>query len=395
MTIYHGDCRDVLPTLAPVDAVVSDPPYGFSFMGKEWDHGVPGEEFWRAVLGAMKPGAHLLAFGGTRTHHRLMVGIEDAGFEIRDVMMWVYGSGFPKNHGLGRALDREAASGRVVSGGAPSEKWAGWGTALKPAWEPIVVARKPLAGNLAQNVNAYGVGGVNIDGCRIPLLEGESTEVAPIATREGYSRYTPGQEEGGQKVIGSQNDDWKKGRWPANLLHDGSEEVVKHFPETSGAPGGTFVPSGEGEKLGQVYGKYGAGAVEGAEPDFGSAARFFYCAKAAKADRDEGLEEMEELTVAQKKGQAESGQRSGDGSGTPIAAGRNHHPTVKPLALMRYLVRLVTPPGGVVLDPFMGSGSTGKAADLEGCQFTGIDIDESFCELASKRRRLQRILPLG
>lgn len=440
VTLYHGDCRDVLPTIGEVDAVVSDPPYGFSFMGKEWDHGVPGETFWRSVLGAMKPGAHLLAFGGTRTHHRLMVGIEDAGFEIRDVMMWVYGSGFPKNMNIGKALDQEAGASREVIGmsdsgcynGASSrwddsrrekiearkesqpfgagrgsegrfqvpvtapatesaKKWDGWGTALKPAWEPIIVARKPLAGNTAQNVNAHGVGGLNIDGCRIPLREGESTEVKLHSTRDGYSRFRPGETiAGNQKMTGSVTDDWKKGRWPANLVHDGSDEVVAHFPDVDGRVGATTYASGTNA----VYGKFGSGGGEPGFPDFGNASRFFYCAKASKADRDEGLEGMRELTVAEKKGQEENGQKSGDGSGTPIASGKNHHPTVKPLALMRYLVRLVTPVGGVVLDPFMGSGSTGKAADLEGCQFIGIDIDESFCELASKRRSRQRPLPM-
>ncbi len=423
LTIYHGNCLDVLPTLDAVDAVVTDPPYGLSFMSKEWDHGVPGEPFWKAVLGAMKPGAHLLAFGGTRTHHRLMVGIEDAGFEIRDVMMWVYGSGFPKNHDISKALDQEAGAEREVIGVTKSgcfnptdtdrytvggsasvevpvtapateaaKKWDGWGTALKPAWEPIIIARKPLAGNLAQNINAHGVGGLNIDSSRIPLAEGESTEVKPHIPREGYSRYRPGEHGGGDPVIGTMTDDWKKGRWPANLVHDGSEEVVKNFPDVEGVVGSTFYASGTNA----VCGTFGSGGGEPGVPDFGSAARFYYCAKASKADRDEGLEGEREWTAAERLGiEVEGEKKTGDGSGAVFAAGKNHHPTVKPVALMRYLVRLVTPPGGVVLDPFMGSGSTGKAADLEGCRFIGIDIDESFCELASKRRQRQRVLGFG
>ena len=351
--LHHGDCLDVLPTLDPVDAVVTDPPYGLEFMGKAWDHGVPGVPYWAAVRDALKPGGHLLAFGGTRTHHRLMVGIEDAGFEIRDVIMWVYGSGFPKSHDIGKGIDKAAGAEREVVGykrgtrGAdgtghesrmpgkatgirqvgcdvdittPStdaaKQWDGWGTALKPAWEPIIIARKPLEGTVAQNVLAHGVGGINIDGCRV----GNTKDVPATMPRDrsGHGRY------GAYKVhTGGAGQDPNVGRWPANLIHDGSDEVGRLMPD--------------------------------------DAARFFYCAKAAQSDRNEG-----------------------------IATGRNTHPTVKPLALMRYLVRLVTPPGGVVLDPFMGSGSTGKAADLEGCGFVGIDQDAEACRIAAQRRRPQR-----
>jgi site-specific DNA-methyltransferase (adenine-specific) len=355
-TLHHGDCLDVLPTLDPVDAVVTDPPYGLEFMGKAWDHGVPGVPYWAAVRDALKPGGHLLAFGGTRTHHRLMVGIEDAGFEIRDVIMWVYGSGFPKSLNVAKAVEATELQGGsspkdladavdATSQGVKSapgrtglkwdrndgtrqgvkrhesgnwtpttdraKQWDGWGTALKPAWEPIILGRRPLEGTVAQNVLAHGVGGINIDGCRVGT---EPRENPPAS--DGYQRD---QNKWNQHATPTQ----AIGRWPANLIHDGSDEVTRLMPD--------------------------------------DAARFFYCAKAAQSDRNEG-----------------------------IATGRNTHPTVKPLALMRYLVRLVTPPGGVVCDPFMGSGSTGKAADLEGCGFVGIDRDAEACRIAAQRRRAQR-----
>ena len=311
-----------------VDAVVTDPPYGLSFMGKHWDHGVPGEAFWREALRVAKPGAHLLAFGGTRTYHRLACAIEDAGWEIRDCVMWVYGSGFPKSHNL-------------------RGQWSGWGTALKPAWEPVIVARKPLVGTVAANVLAHGTGGINVDGCRVGTgddrISGGTSGGSDGAVGEwGYSS-------GFERPSG--------GRWPANVIHDGSDEVVGLFPQQRNGGANvsprrkagvrTNIMSGTGlsEPTNRAY----AG-------DSGSAARFFYCAKASKRDRDEGCE-----------------------------GNRNGHPTVKPTALMRYLCRLVTPPGGVVLDPFMGSGSTGKAAILEGFQFVGIEQEPEYLEIARAR----------
>ena len=383
-TLHHGDCLDVLPTLDPVEAVVTDPPYGLEFMGQDWDKlnvvadpaavggfqdGAGGNSYSRirirygrsdpaqmqawfvqhfsAIRDALKPGGHLLAFGGTRTHHRLMVGIEDAGFEIRDVIMWVYGAGVPKSHDIGKGIDKDAGATREVIGrytspegttgphsgghGLPlasfsadgsgradittpstdaATQWDGWGTALKPAWEPIIVARNPLAGTVAQNGLAHGVGGINIDGCRVG---------GPIETWPTSRSYAPHQKQPGHAGETQSTGPAPAGRWPANLVHDGSEEVTRLLP-----------------------------------------ARFFYCAKAAQSDRNEGVE------------------------------GRNTHPTVKPLALMRYLVRLVTPPRGTVLDPFMGSGSTGKAADLEGCRFVGIEADLDSYQIAVQRRRAQQ-----
>jgi hypothetical protein len=331
--LLHGDCLERLRELpaCSVDACVTDPPYGLSFMGKKWDYDVPGEDIWRECLRVLKPGGHLLAFAGTRTQHRMAVRIEDAGFEIRDMIAWVYGSGFPKSHNIGKAIDKAAGAerevvglgryanrGRVNSantyGDAPSsssemltapatpeaQQWDGWGTALKPALEPITLARKPFKGTVAANVLAHGTGALNIDGCRVGTEERTNSGMSSLGVMH--------------------DDDWKPrdvsstvtGRWPANLIHDGSDEV---------------------------------GAV------LGEAMRFFYCPKASKADRSEG----------------------------------NTHPTVKPTDLMRYLCRLVTPPGGIVLDPFMGSGSTGKAAMLDCFRFIGIEREAEYLEIAKQR----------
>ena len=298
LTLHHGDCLEVLRSLpdCSVDSVVTDPPYGLSFMGKRWDYDVPSVEVWAECLRVLKPGGHLLAFAGTRTQHRMAVRIEDAGFEIRDMIAWVYGSGFPKSLDVSKAIDKRAGAEREVVSNNPTfrkmqenasnynlqrnefitapatpeaKQWQGWGTALKPALEPITVARKPLIGTVAENVLQYGTGAINVDGGRV----GE--------------------------------------RWPANFIHDGSEESTDLL---------------------------------------GASARFFYCAKASKADR-----------------------------------GENHHPTVKPTDLMRYLCRLVTPPSGIVLDPFMGSGSTGKAAMLEGFAFVGIEREAEYIDIAKAR----------
>jgi site-specific DNA-methyltransferase (adenine-specific) len=377
-TIHHGDCREVMATLdaESVDAIVSDPPYGLSFMGKGWDHGVPGVEFWTEALRVAKPGAHLLAFGGTRTYHRLACAIEDAGWEIRDCVMWVYGSGFPKSHDVSKAIDREAGAEREVvgtvkktpsaggdntNGGwvrpwaegkttmditAPAteaaKQWQGWGTALKPAYEPIIVARKPLVGTVAENVLTHGTGAINVDGCRVVYdKKSDDTRRKPVPTTGWCLSGSP--------TSGSMDDSALAGRWPANLIHDGSEEVVGLFPETTSGSrkaGRHLVAGGQGR-----YGLFSEGDLPEIVGDSGSAARFFYCAKASKADRGSD----------------------------------NKHPTVKPTDLMRYLCRLVTPPGGLVLDPFAGSGSTGKAAVAEGFRFIGIEREAEYVEIAKAR----------
>jgi site-specific DNA-methyltransferase (adenine-specific) len=371
--VHHGDCREVMATLdaESVDAVVCDPPYGLSFMGKGWDHGIPGEEFWTQALRVAKPGAHLLAFGGTRTYHRLACAIEDAGWEIRDCVMWVYGSGFPKSHDVSKAIDKAAGAEREVVGvhrhahfnkyrsqaatyGTPTNnteetapataaarQWSGWGTALKPAWEPIIVARKPLVGTVAENVLTHGTGGINVDGCRVAGHKPDTTRGA--GGQNG--RYNP---IGGQVCVFDDG----RGRWPANLIHDGSE---------------------------------------GPSSLLGSAARFFYCAKASKADRDEGCEGIAERSTM-RYGEKAQGPLPQQTPSKPVLQ-RNHHPTVKPTALMRYLCRLVTPPGGVVLDPFTGSGSTGKAAVCEGFDFVGIEREAEYVEIA-RARIAAAVLPL-
>jgi len=383
--LHHGDCLEVMPTLDAdsVDAIISDPPYGLSFMGKAWDHGVPGEVFWREALRVAKPGAHLLAFGGTRTFHRLTVAIEDAGWEIRDCVMWVYGSGFPKSHDVGKGIDKAAGAEREVterrtlnnnrfatSGDGKAQEqyrkfegnanitapatdaarqWQGWGTALKPAWEPIIVARKPLIGTVAANVLAHGTGGINVDGCRV----GDTVETWP-ATRSygGGTEYAFTHTTNG--VVNSQKTGAvPAGRWPANLIHDGSDEVTAGFPILHAS--GNKLDVGTGTDAGYDASSYEISYGGRASRDYGSkggsAARFFYCAKASKADRDEG----------------------------------NNHPTVKPTALMRYLCKLVTPHNGIILDPFMGSGSTGKAATLERFNFIGIDLSAEYVAIAQAR----------
>lgn len=408
--IINANCLDGLKELPDnsVDSVVTDPPYGLSFMGKHWDYDVPQAEIWRECLRVLKPGGHLLSFFGTRTYHRGVVAIEDAGFEIRDQIGWAYGSGFPKSHNISLAIDKAAGAERTeivgkgsagagfnkvkgfgentTKGGeattewdikAPAteaaKKWQGWGTALKPAWEPICVARKPFKGTVAENVMRYGTGAINIDGCRVA-----TDELTPRNNSNTETIYKKGFE-GEPKTINPS----PLGRWPANLIHDGSEEVLQAFPE---APGQMAKSRADGEPMNnKIYGamKFGTETMHPRQDGTKSAARFFYCAKASRKDREEGCEALPEK------------QYSHDGREKPIDnayqrnsnsnSNSNHHPTVKPTDLMRYLVRLVTPPGGVVLDPFMGSGSTGKAAVLEGFGFIGMEREAEYCQIAEGR----------
>jgi len=394
--LHHGDCLEVMPTLDAdsVDAIISDPPYGLSFMGKAWDHGVPGEVFWREALRVAKPGAHLLAFGGTRTFHRLTVAIEDAGWEIRDCVMWVYGSGFPKSHDVSKAIDKAAgveftaspaagvgfmnAEGRggynvtknqlARKGETTSAQWNGWGTALKPAYEPIIVARKPLIGTVAANVLTHGTGGINVDACRVGTDQ-------TITIRNGDS--------GGNGAYGRDDRKFERvnppGRWPANLIHDGSDEVLAGFAmfEESKSTAGIRNNNNQGHE------GWGGGTFRGAlysgHRDTGTAARFFYCAKASKADRDEGCEGMPTPDIYSEA------KPCADRDNRKQGQMHNNHPTVKPTALMRYLCKLVTPLNGIILDPFMGSGSTGKAATLERFNFIGIDLSAEYVAIAQAR----------
>lgn len=331
--LHIGNCLDVMRGMADcsVDAVISDPPYGLSFMGKKWDYDVPTVEMWAECLRVLKPGGHLLAFAGTRTQHRMAVRIEDAGFEIRDVVAWMYGSGFPKSLDVSKAIDKAAGAEREITGiahrpegrafaegasgfakgdvllrdraaTAAAAAWAGWGTALKPAFEPVTLARKPLERGMtvADNVLTHGTGGLNIDGCRVGDEGGTK--------RSGQAPYAESGWRTGHDVVSLD-----AGRWPANILHDGSPEVVDCFPNDS--------------------------------------QRFFYCAKVSSAERGES----------------------------------NKHPTVKPIAVMEWLVKLVTPEGATVLDPFMGSGTTGVACKNLGRNFIGIELDENYFQIAQKR----------
>lgn len=357
VTVHHGDCLDVLRELAAdsVDSIVTDPPYGIGFMGKEWDHGVPGVAYWAEAMRVAKPGAHLLAFGGTRTFHRLACAIEDAGWEIRDTVMWVYGSGFPKSLDVSKAIDKAAGAEREVVGTNPSyrahdaaRQWAGWGTALKPAYEPVIVARKPLVGTVSENVLRYGTGGLNVDGCRVSWPNGKMPKIGTPEWGGPNKKSTAIPLQDGKTVrrIGPST----QGRWPANMIHDGSAEVVGMFPVTKSGKPGTMR---KGENNGAAYGAESRlpGTPMTGFGDSGSASRFFYCAKASRAER----------------------------------GGDNKHPTVKPMALMRYLCRLVTPPGGTVLDPFAGSGTTGLAASQEGFRSVLIELEEEYVGLIRQR----------
>lgn len=329
-------------------------------MGKGWDHAVPSVEVWREVLRVLKPGAHLLSFFGTRTYHRGVVAIEDAGFEIRDQIGWAFGSGFPKSLNLGN----------------------GWGTALKPAWEPIVVARKPLIGTVAANVLAWGTGAINVDGCRVGHDEACRVMAPSQANIDSPSEKC--RQAGRQPEVLELK---PEGRWPANFIHDGSDEVVGLFPVTGPAKKGVRDPNGT---MGYHGGAAGLpGVVSGHDDQGGSAARFFYQAKASKADREDGLEGFEAERHADR--QVDDGPGGDNPRNRTNQPRRNYHPTVKPTELMRYLCRLVTPPGGVVLDPFMGSGSTGRGAVIEGFGFIGCELDPAYLEIA--RARIAAVSP--
>jgi len=374
-TLHLGDCRTVLATLddASIDAIVCDPPYELGFMGKAWDNsGIAYDvTVWRQCLRVLKPGGHLVAFGGSRTYHRLAVAIEDAGFEIRDQIQWIYGSGFPKSLDVSKAMDKQAGAvrekrwkpitphrttgalehrpwidkaqrdgGIFVDNETPAtdlaKQWQGWGTALKPAHEPAVLARKPLRGTVADNVTAWGVGALNIDGTRVGTHQ-TTTTIKDLSEAHGNQFGKTGIQ---YPKIGEKLN--SPGRWPANVIFDEEASLL-----------------------------------------LGEPSRFFFVAKASKAEREAGLDWVEPMRSADRiKDDGAGGDNPRNRSNKPRA---NHHPTVKPLALMRYLVRLVTPKGGKVLDLFMGSGSTGCAAVLEGCDFVGIDITPEYVAIAQKR----------
>tara|TARA_R100000329_G_scaffold99925_2_gene82474 strand:+ start:4283 stop:5803 length:1521 start_codon:yes stop_codon:yes gene_type:complete len=478
--IMVGDSLERLKELPEnsVDSIVTDPPYGLSFMGKKWDYDVPSRELWAQCLRVLKPGGHLIAFAGSRTYHRLAINVEDAGFEIRDQIMWIYGSGFPKSLNISKAIDKAAGAERVDLGPNPNDreqnsaidfngkgndsritapatddakKWEGWGTALKPAHEPCVLARKPISeNNIPNNVLKHDTGAINIDDCRIKagedhakntnrksvkghwgesegteteahengrfpanvILDGEAGEM--LDEQSGTSRSSDAvrknkQEgekltmvgkihgEGGSETHGFNDQggasrfflnvekESPSGRYPANVIHDGSDEVRDEFPDTKHSSAVNmhheeYIPNNKNE----VYGEgMGGGAHPGFDDVDTSAARFFYCAKASRKEREAGLEDFESAQVTDRK------DTTGVGSDNPRNRGnklrKNIHPTVKPVALMRYLCRLVTPPGGKILDPFLGSGTTGIAALLEGFDFIGCEISQEYADIATAR----------
>lgn len=405
--IYQGSMLDLLEVIEPntIDSVVTDPPYELNFMNKGWDRsGIAFQkDTWDKCYQALKPGGYLLAFGGSRTFHRIAVAIEDAGFEIRDVIMWVYGSGFPKSHNVGLTIDKlngieSKVIGNGKSGSAETHtrtmksisdkgnevfggeyeikeaqnEWQGWGTALKPAYEPIIVARKPLKGTVAQNVLKYGVGAINIDECRVETDD----EMTPRNNKVGQN--------GVFNASGGYVEPNSLGRFPANFIHDGSDEVVSLFPNSNGGTGETKVYESYDN---DIHFNASKSVNRNSYADDGNASRFFYTAKASKKDRDEGLKLFEETDGGSYKFR-EDGSLDGK-----IPSRKNIHPTVKPCELMQYLVRMVTPKGGTVMDCFMGSGSTGKATMFENRErqanykFIGIDLDldNQYCEIANAR----------
>ena len=478
MSLRHGDCLNVMAEMEAdsVDAIVTDPSYGLRFMGKTWDYDIPTTEQFAEMLRVAKPGAHLLSFGGTRTHHRVWCNVEDAGWEIRDTIFWIYGSGFPKSLDVSKAIDkagewnqdfddvrswlcekvkekglkhaeinralgnenshmashflgtsqpmlptwdqwlvlkkllgvdedidrppklvpyeraiigvRKVNRGVAFTSDGPDElpitapatdaakQWDGWGTALKPAVEPIVLARKPLIGTVAENVQEHGTGGLNIDGCRVGTEEKIQVSAGGVGEGETYGDPT----DHGRYVKGTGAQQRTGGRWPANVVHDGSEEVVGLFPDTGKSVGG------DGSKFkASIFGMEGAGCITPGGKgfgDLGSAARFFYTAKASRAEREAGLSGRKRLGGMRSETSDQHITRRDGGEPGPV---RNHHPTVKPIALMRWLCRLITPPAGLILDPFMGSGTTGIAAALEGFRFVGIEQESEYLDIAKAR----------
>lgn len=487
MKLINADCIEAMKAMPDnsVDSIVTDPPYELGFMGKSWDaSGIAfNVDVWREALRVIKPGGHLIAFSGSRTYHRMAVAIEDAGFQIRDQIMWVYGSGFPKSMDISKAIDKSDATemrrhrdlkftewmrstgitGKhindltqsnmgnhyltdkkqptistaemfdklrphlpevpewveqmvrqrtvesenykkrevvgtkmglksvdgnghgIVPGGinvavelditapatAAAKQWNGWGTALKPAHEPMVLARKPLIGTVANNVLTFGVGGLNIDESRVGT---DDTRSPASKTALGIMNDDNWQAQ--EVMAGSAN-----GRFPANFIHDGSDEVVALFPDTGKSTGGRIGKKSMGNVTNVPAGEYEAG--DPGYGDSGSAARFFYCAKASKRDRNEGLDGFE--AKRDHDGRKDGGVGGDNPRNRTNAEKLNHHPTVKPTSLMQYLIRLVTPPSGVVLDPFMGSGSTGKACAYEGFEFIGIDQSAEYVAIAQAR----------
>lgn len=412
--IYNGNCLEVLKTFEDnsLDSCVTDPPYGLNFMNKHWDYDVPKVEVWKEVLRVLKPGGHLLCACGTRTQHRMAVNIEDAGFEIRDVITWHYGSGFPKSLNIAMAIDKQSGAighrgkafvtagagerediqgtqgGQEMSYNNPvtdeAKEWNGWGTALKPATEFWTLARKPLSENtVAANVLKHSTGAINIDGSR-------------IETEDDNRRNAKGGDNG---LNGSDTfkirerfaeDQTQQGRFPANVIFD--EFAGRGLDEQTGVlKSGTVSPDGfKGEYTAEVYGKYANNIInpENVYGDSGGASRFFYCPKADNFERNKGCEKLqskEKYNDFGLKNRVEDGEVTNDRTNQQATATKNNHPTVKPIDLMRYLVKLITPKRGICLDPYCGSGTTLIGCKLELINYVGIEMEEDYCKIAEAR----------
>jgi site-specific DNA-methyltransferase (adenine-specific) len=439
--IFCGDCLEIMKEIDShsIDAIITDPPYGLvsiqkrfgkegcspakygkdgsfarlsgGFMGKQWDgSGIEyNVDMWKECYRILKPGGYLLSFGGSRTYHRMACAIEDAGFEIRDMIEWIYGSGFPKSLDVGKAVDKlqgnerewisespfkasdiaeRASEGKCQTGRTThpditkgTSKWEGWGTALKPAHEPICMARKPLSEKtVAENVLKYGTGGINIDACRIEHNEPEILTNRQKDMGQSWNSENTGLRNNPTNIASAN----VNGRFPANLIHDGSDEVLEIFPnvKTGSTGGGT-------NKFGGMFGSGKPTTSPYREGDSGSASRFFYCAKASKSEREHGCEKLDAKIggsmMANTGDVMVLGGASLSGNHKQKQLSKNNHPTVKPLSLMKYLIKLVTTENAIVLDPFLGSGTTAIAAKQLNRNYIGIELSEEYCKIAYNR----------
>ena len=437
MKLLLGDCIDKLKELDDnsVDSIVTDPPYGLSFMGKKWDYDVPSQEIWEECYRVLKPGGHLLSFAGSRTYHRMAVRIEDAGFEIRDQIMWIYGSGFPKSLNIGIQVDKKLGNQREVVGekvrgdvqkakenGAGyladpanrnntkqfgygtqtitkgNSEWEGWGTALKPAHEPIVMARKPLSEKtVVDNVLEWGTGGINIDASRIGVDENDPNHRSIDNKNVHTTNFANNGNPRPDKIPNQESQINPQGRFPANIIFD--EEAGKILDEQTGElKSGDMPGKYKGWGKNGIYGSADNELEQTYYGDSGGASRFFYCPKTSKTDRNEGLDDFEDKEAPKRDDGQPYGMNTNkfrpDGSERkPVQPKKNNHPTVKPTDLMLYLIRMVTPKSGTTLDPFMGSGSTGKAAVRGGFDFVGIEMDKEYMEIAKARIQYEQDNP--
>lgn len=421
--VYHGDCLEVMLNFPDnsIDTIITDPPYGLSFMGKKWDYNLPSIEIWQECLRVLKPGGTALIFGGSRTYHRMACNVEDAGFTIKDCIMWVYGSGFPKALDISKSIDKKKGLKREYIGegkyknrkpysggnslmiskkdtrqGHPitraaceeSELWNGWKShALKPSYEPIMIAVKPNEGSYVDNALKWGVSGLNIDGCRISTNEdlkaGGGLISLPGDKRKGKSL--------GMLSKGAENTykQSNRGRYPANIIHDGSEEVMELFAKAGKSRSVRVRGNRSGKEVSCLGAYSGQKDIVMGHNDTGTPARFFYCAKASRGERNAGCEALEEKECGRNQSSLDGGKiKTGSGNERGNKK-KNNHPTVKPLKLMEYLCNLTrTPEGGIVLDPFAGSGTTGIACVNTGRNYILIEQEEKYVEIAKQRLKL-------